>query len=120
MADLFSPRLMDHLSKFFPQSCTVQVLTETTDENHQVVEAWADLSGHVAIPCLVKLESGDEVRTGEQTYAVATHTISLQGYYPAITEKMRAVVGGLRYDILLPENSGFELNTRLKCRVVTL
>jgi len=120
MADLFSTRLMEHLGDFFPQSCTIQSLTETVDDNHQVVEAWADIAGHVSIPCSVKVESGDEVRTDVQTYAIATHTIALQGYYPAITEKMRAVVDGQEYDILLPMHSGFGVNTRLKCRVVTL
>jgi len=115
------PRLGTTLgTDHFPSTCTIQTLVETVDAAGELSEAWTNYAGHVDIPCSLNPESGDEIKTGSETYAIATHTISLAGRYPTITASMRAVIGRTAYDILLPMHSGHGLNTRLKCRIVTV
>lgn len=119
MTDLIHPRLFSQLAAFYPATCTIQEASETLDAANQPIQAWADLPGHVDIPCTVSRPGGGERKTTHQIYSVATHTIALAGYYPAITEKMRAVVAGQAYDILLPENDPLGVGTQLLCQVVT-
>ena len=119
MTNLISPRLFSQLTAFYPDTCTIQTATETLDAANQPIKSWADLAGHAAIPCAVSRPRGGERHTTHQIYSVATHTIALAGYYPAITAKMRAVVFGQAYDILLPENDGQGAATELVCQVVT-
>lgn len=116
---IISPRLFSQLTAFYPETCTIQTAINSMDEANQPIQNWIDLAGHVAIPCAVSRPRGGERHTTHQIYSVATHTIALAGHYPAITEKMRAVVGGKVYDILLPENDGQETATELVCQVVT-
>lgn len=116
---LISPRLFDQLGAFYPDTCTIQAAIESQDAANQPVKNWADLAGHVAIPCAVSRPRGGERHTTHQIYSVATHTIALAGYYPSISEKMRAIVFGQAYDILLSENDGQKTTTQLVCRVVT-
>ncbi len=120
MSDLIHPGLLAELGDFFPDTCTIQTLSEEPDSSGELQPVWTDFADHVDIPCSVSPAGGDEVRTDVQTYAVATHAISLQGHYPAITAAMRAIIDGEAYDILLPEHSGYGLNTVLKCRVVAI
>jgi head-tail adaptor len=116
---IISPRLFDQLTAFYPETCTIQAAINSMDEANQPIQNWSDLAGHAAIPCAISRPRGGERHTTHQIYSVATHTIALAGYYPAITAKMRAVVSGQAYDILLPENDGQETATELVCQVVT-
>ncbi len=118
MTEIIHPRLHAMLNKFFPELCTVQAATETPDAAGQPIKGWADLAGHINLACAISRPRGGERKTVHQIYSVATHTIALDGYYPAITEKMRAVVNGVSYDILLPEHDGQAASTQLVCQVV--
>jgi hypothetical protein len=118
VVNIIDARMLDMLARFYPSTCTIQTATETPDGANQPIMSWANLAGHVDIPCAVGRPRGGERKTVHQAYSVATHTIALGGYYPAITEKMRAVVGGVNYDILLPENDGQGASTQLVCQVV--
>lgn len=113
-------RLLASLGSHFGDLCTVQRLTETTDEYGQVVEAWADL--YVGLPCNVMPAkkqglAGEVVGAAGQTYAVANYSIALQGAYPDIRESDRAIVGGVAYNILLASTTLGAMTT-LACEVV--
>jgi len=116
---LISPRLFSQLTAFYPDTCTIQAAIESQDVANQPIKSWSDLAGHTAIPCAISRPRGGERHTTHQIYSIATHTIALAGHYPAITAKMRAIVFGQAYDILLPENDGQGAATQLVCRVVT-
>lgn len=118
MTEIIHPRLHAMLNKFFPELCTIQEATETQDTANQPIESWSNLAGHVNLACAISRPRGGERKTVHQIYSVATHTIALDGYYPAITEKMRAVVNGVSYNILLPEHDPLSASTQLVCQVV--
>ncbi|MFA4972447.1 MAG: hypothetical protein WC683_07520 [bacterium] len=119
MPDLFDADLMlEALADFFPTTCTIQTATLAEDDHGQSIPVWSDLAGHIGIACSVAPSGGRKVQTGKETYVVSSHRISLAGRYLTITAAMQAVVDGITYEILLPEHSGFGLNTNLLCQVV--
>lgn len=119
MTTLVHPRLFQALAAFYPSLCTIQQATETRDAAGQPIPAWANLAGHVDIDCRLGPAGGGERKAVNQVYTIATHTIHLAGYYPSITTKMRAVVDGAAYDILLTASDGNEHHTKLVCQVVS-
>lgn len=119
MTAIISPRLFTSLSRFYPSVCDIQEVTETRDAVGQPRKTWGNLADHTGISCRVSPLGGGERRAPQQVYSVATHVINLAGCYPAITTKMRAVVAGQAYDILLAQSDGGGNATRLVCQVVT-
>ena len=95
----------------YPSLCTIQAASEAADSYGELVETWANLAGHVDLPCRIgpsTIGRSNEVRGQSQLYQVQSFTVALAGYYPAIIEKMRAVVGGQAYDIdvVRPDGQG--------------
>lgn len=116
------PEMLARLqANFYPSVCAIQSATETPDSFGQLQQSWSNLAGHGAIPCRVAPESNPrgEIRDQAQTFAVHRWRIVLNGYYPSIIEKMRAVVNATAYDIERVEHDGNEEMTRLVCRIVT-
>jgi len=119
---ILDPRMNDELDDFYPSLCTIQTPTEVEDDSGAIVEGWTDLADHVDLSCADAVNAvggGTEVKQTDMTYVFADHTISFNGYYPAITAKMSAVVDGVRYDILLPQSGSMDDTTRLLVRKVT-
>lgn len=114
------PRLLQSLATFYPASCTVQAAANTNVKGDVIKAPWADLVGHVGLACRVSPVVGRsrEVRLPDQTYAVASHTIALAGYYPDIRPSMRAVVDGQAYDIEAVEHDGERATTWLQTRII--
>lgn len=100
--------------------CTIQKRTDTADSYGQPIPAWANLSGHVDLRCRIApfQQFSREQRTQAQLYAVHVWEIAVAGYYPTITEKMRAVVDGVAYDIELVQPDGNDMTTHLQGRKV--
>ncbi len=119
MSSLIHPDLLTSLHDFFPALCTIQQGMPSEDAAGEEQLAWADLAGHVNLRCHVAPAKGAEVRTPDMTYVVASHTIALAGNYPTIQEKMRALVGGKTYDILLVEWDSLGKTTYLSTQIVT-
>ncbi len=114
------PRLLAALTPtFYAGHCTIQQRVDTQDAVGQPIAAWANLAGHVNLDCRVGPTGGREAKLPDQTYAVTSHTIALAGHYPAITPKMRAVVGAVIYDILTVEHDGQAATTHLLCQILT-
>lgn len=103
----------------YPSLCTIQVGTGTQDAyGHVEPVTWGNLASHVNLACRIAPRGASERRQPEQVYAEATHTVSLQGYYPAIRASMRAVVNGVAYDIDGVEHDGNQVTTRLYARLL--
>ena len=117
---IFDPRMMTELGDYFPSLCTIEqdVGTEV-DDYGKPIEDWQELADHVDIPCAHAPNGGIEVKQPDQTYVVSNYTLSLRGYYPAITEVMRAVVDSVIYEILLAQSSSHGVTTRILTRTVT-
>jgi head-tail adaptor len=119
---LVHPRLLASLGNFYSSLCTIQEATEVRDEYGQSIAGWANKAGHVDIPCGIAPADAirnAEVRRPDQTYTLATHLVALQGRYPSITTKMRALVDGKAYDVVAVEADSAGVSTRLKVQVIT-
>lgn len=116
---LSHPRMVSGLKNFYPHTCTIQVNTPAKSNAGQKVPSWNNLADHVEIPCRFSAGGGSEVRQLRQTFAVKTPAIALQGYYPEITEKMRAVVDGQAYNILNPRHDAQHESTSLDVELVS-
>jgi len=119
---IIDPRFMDEMANYFPSLCTIQKDVGTVDDHGMPIEDWQDVAGHVDIPCAHGPSKGTEVKRPDQTYVVSNYTLSLEGYYPLITEKMRSVVTGPNsgtYEILLAQSSSHGVTTRVLTRKVT-
>lgn len=119
-AEIVDSNLLTHLTpRFYLSLCTIKTYAaESPDSFGQPSPAWADFASHVDIPCSVGAAGGTEVKTPNMTTAVATHKIALAGCYPNIIPKMRAVVSGQTYDILLVEVDSHSKMTRLTTQIV--
>ena len=93
-------------TNFNPSLCTIQAYVDGTDTYGQPTQTWANLVGHVDIPCSIALSSGREVKGKENEYGLTTHRIALNGIYPTITRLHRAVVDGTTYRILFASPPG--------------
>ncbi len=120
MSSLFHPDMLERLADFFPALCTIQSQTETQDPvTGEISVTWANLAGHVDIPCAHGPSGGEEVKLADQTYVVSNYRLALSGCYPTITEKMRAVVDGTAFEILLVQANSHAMKTRILTRTVT-
>jgi hypothetical protein len=96
---LVHPRLLERLTpSFFVDRAAIQqlpaeALNALNDSTAQT--DWQNMPGLSSIPCYVtKLAAkmGDEVRTQDTTFVASNFFVVLSGYFPQITETMRAVV----------------------------
>lgn len=108
------------LQDFYPDFCTIQQQVEVQDEIGHPVPTWSSLQPYVNIPCRLSPNRGaGEIKGLNQIYTKATHVIELTQPAEGITSKMRAVIGGVNYDILLPERDGQGKSSRLVVERVT-
>jgi head-tail adaptor len=121
---LVHPRMLERLERdFFPQDCRIEQPSGETDEYGQASadddeSLWTAVPGMEIIPCRVAPASGGKRRTTQTTAMNETHIIILAGRYE-VTAKMRAVVDGQAYDVLLPGHDAEGAMTRLSVQAVT-
>ncbi len=118
MVEIVSSRMFEMLDKFYPDICTIQESVEAQDSTGHSVASWSDLAEHGGLACRVSPIGGTERKTATQAYSIATHVIELASPDPPIVPKMRAVVRGWTYDILLVERDGQGASSRLVTQVV--
>ena len=116
---IFHPELLGDLGLFYASTVTIQEATEAQDSMGQPIATWANKTGHIDLSCAVSASGGTEVKLPDMTVAISTHRIAIAGTYAAITAKMRAVSGGITYDILSVEHDSQRKTTSLVCQVVT-
>lgn len=117
---LFHTDMMTRLADFYPSLCTIKNGTETQDPNTgEITTTWANFAGHVDLPCALAATTGREVKVSDQVYVEADFTLSLASSHPDITEKMRAEVGAIAYDIVLVQTASHGMATHLLLMKVT-
>ena len=122
-----SPKLLDSIAGYYPQTVTIQRVTlGTADEYGVQDETWDDLAGHIDIAARV-ISNGPgtgaggwsgEVQAPNGTYAIEGLTMALRGYYPNIVPEDRVVYNSTVYDILAAESDASGITTRLRVREV--
>ena len=123
MVALIHPRLLSSLSAtFYPSLCTIQEATEVQDGYGQPIAGWNNIAGLIDLPCAIAPAGIQNVRVeikrADGTIEIITHAIAIGGYYPAITNKMRAIVAGVNYDIAGSEVDSHTTMTRLRAVLV--
>ena len=116
--DLFSGNFAD-LSDFYHFTCTIQEAPGVQDAAGEEILTYVDKAGHIGLPCTLGPAGGKEIKAPNMTYVVASHTISLAGDYPLVKEKMQAVIGGVKFDILLVTHDSQSKTTHLDCQIVS-
>jgi len=116
---LIDTRMVDKLRDFFNSLCTINTSLDTQSTSGHPTPIPKILVGHVDIPCRIAPTAGKEIKNPAGTYAIGSHTIVLDDYYPTITAKMTAVINEIAYDILAIEFDGEHETTRLPVQVVT-
>lgn len=104
---------------FYPSLCTIQQATETQDTYGQPILSWANVIGLVNLPCAIaQISTGSperaERRRADGIIEEATHHIAIAGYYATIANKMRAIMGGVAWDIMGVEHDSHAVMTRLR------
>ena len=115
---MIHPDLLTSLHNFFPSVCLIEKAASDHSDYRDEVLTWT--TRHADIPCAIApaKAGGKEIKKDEETYVVATHHVTLAGYYDDIIEKDRAIIGALTLDILLVESDSHHKTTRLSCEVV--
>lgn len=122
---LIDPRLFEALgTTFWKHTCTIQAATWTPNEIGEPEASWANLPGHDLISCNLAasknvVEQATEKRTAESTYDAKTRHCQLNGYYPLISEGMRAVVDGVTYNIRGAVHVCAKVQTKLMLELIT-
>lgn len=86
-------------STYLPDTCTLQVLTETSDSQGGFTRSWANT--HTSVACRVapvQSSRGEAIR-GDQLGAVSLWTLTV-AHNQALTVAMRCVHGGVTYEIV--------------------
>jgi head-tail adaptor len=114
------PDLVERLrANHLPDTCTIQQATETLDGYGQPSATWSDVTGLAGLPCRLAPWSQDqERRLPEMVQTQATH-VAAMGYAATITTRMRAVIGGVGYDIVAVRHDGNEATTWLGLEVIS-
>ena len=117
------PRFLDVVGVgFFPSLATIQVKSVTLDDYGQEVETWANVVGMVDVACAKAppqgLRGAIEQQRASYTTTDQIWEVLLQGAYPTITTRHRAVVDGATYDIDAVETDQTGTVTRLRVRTV--
>ena len=109
----------------FSSLCTIQEPDGTRDAtgNQKRFGAnFGDVAGMVDIPCMIAPEitttvlKSSETRDQDRTNEMAQFHVLLDGYYPLIRKKMRAVIDGKAWDITGVESDSQKIMTRMAVR----
>jgi len=120
--DLIHAGMLDRLGDTFYNSlCTIRDYTETQSTSGAPSKAWAAVTGLEDIPCRVAIKKSagrGEVKRPDGTFVMAPYEATLQGWFAAITEAMRARIDGTDYDILLSQPDSEAKTTHLDLQIV--
>jgi len=116
------PLQLSRLSRFYPVTVTIQQYTATQNAVGEEVKTWANVAGHVDLPCVIATpgmgSSGNESKRPDGTVSIWPRRIAIAAIYANITTKMRAVLGGVNYDILAVHHDSHSNMTSLDVEVV--
>jgi hypothetical protein len=104
----------------YPQTATIQSATVTTTDG-TTSSTWGNATGLVDISAQLTSPLRGEAREIERehgTFVRVDRFLYLDGHYPQITEKMRAICEGNTYDIEFADSDSHHTYTRLALRLV--
>ena len=111
----------------FSSLCTIQEAFGSPDVLGQSdLVDWADVDGLTDIPCMsapltiMKPSVGDERDAPTFTADMDTFHVLLDGYYPQILQRYRAVIDGVAMDIKGVESDSQKIMTRMACKRINL
>lgn len=110
----------------FPNLCTIQDIPGTYDTIGAPTMTFTNVTGLVNIPCKSappsksSLAGSAEMRMEDRTSEKQERHVVLNGYYPAIVKRMRAVIDGQPWNIMGVESDSFETVTRLYVQEYTV
>jgi len=114
------PSLLARLTThFYPSTVTIQQYTPARDTDGAEIKAWADVAGLVDLACSRAAQGGNEQRRPDGTIAISPWRVAITGYYVDIVPKMRAVLGGVNYDILAVQHDSQSDQTYLVMETIT-
>jgi len=120
VVSLIDSRMLTRLAPvYYADTVTIQSRTDTRDSYGQPIPAWANVVALTSLPCRIAAVSADERPGPDKTIVTVSHHISIAGHYPAITVLMRAVAGGVNYNIVAVEHDSEGVTTRLRVKLVT-
>lgn len=131
---LVHPRLMASMPQFFPSLCSIYDVAEVRNAIGELIPVPSDamlpgtpgplIEGVRCVisndPSMNQIPTSAEDRTADATYTARLYRVMLAGNHPSITEKMRAVVDGVAYDIRSVTVSGFDSHTELLVEAITI
>jgi len=117
---IMHPSLLARMDHFYNSTVTIQSYTAPQDSyGEESPKTWANIAGLVDMQCSRAAQGGDEVKRPDGTIAVSPWRIAISEYQASIVPKMRAVLGGVNYDILAAYHDSKGNTTSLDCEIVT-
>ena len=106
----------------FVSLCTIEQPPATVGPSGAIdpTAAWPDVAGLIDIPCMYEPIKSSERKSLEEILAVNMRHVLLDGYYPTIVARWRAVIDGVTFDILGAEADSQSKMTRMDVQVVAL
>jgi len=92
---------MDINRDFFIYNCNVQRATGTKDSTGQVINTWATI--YTALPCYIKLNSGNESVVSDKYADVATYRLYLAKGY-TILNSDSIIANSQTYEVVFVNN----------------
>ncbi len=118
--NLIHTDLLDSLSDFFNQTCSIQEYSVTYNDYNEPIKSWSDKFSD--IPCMVgedDSKSLTETKEGDKTVRNSTYRIILKGNY-AVDETMRINVGSDYYDVIQVVDDSRSVKTSVVCEKVQI
>lgn len=122
LTSIIDPGLMDELDAqgHFPNTGTVQSFTVVMNATGDAIETWANLAGHIDLPCAVAALRAFEKEQSDKTIGTSTHKVRFIDYYSSVTTAMRFVSDGVTYEIAGVDHDQHDTMTRLMLRKINL
>jgi hypothetical protein len=111
---------MEHLKAFFNETCLIEERIAGYDSFHAPTNTWQTVPGRLPIPCRVSPVEGGVRMLPFAAPIVGSHRIALNGYYSFVTERMRAIVNDVAYEILQVRHDSSWHVTVLSVKVVEM
>jgi hypothetical protein len=121
MGKFIHPALAARLTNFMTRQVSIQIPSSYRDSvKQQITNYDTFLDNHTELPCFIGVtQSGGETRGINGSIVTTGTTIQLAGYYPLITEKMRALLDDdTSLDIIRVRHDSALNMTELFCQVV--
>lgn len=117
---MVSSGLLGNLNEFFPT--TVNIVEPSGAEDGlgtPVPGGYSAVTGLTGLKGRITPMTDSERRTEGFTLSLTSDWILLQGFYPTITTRMTAQVGGISYNIVTVDKDGGSTFTRLGVELAT-